>query len=222
MCGEERCDAVNIAQTKDQSDDGLRGNGIEARGGRVVENDGGMIDERAGDGDTAAHATREFGRKKIHGVLEFDEAENLLNARGDFLFAETVFGKAVGDIVADSERIKESAFLKNKTDLTAKGKEVVLVHGGDAIPEDFDLATIGAKETSGHLESKSFAGAGFTEEDEGFARLSGKGDAAENVGIAETDVDIGKLDGGLAAGERGGRGRHGGKIHGVQKTFSAR
>jgi hypothetical protein len=35
-------------------------------------------------------------------------------------------------------------------------------------------------------------------------------------------VDVGKLDNGLAGGGRVGRGRNGGKIHGVQKTFSAR
>ena len=222
MCGKERGDAVNIAQTKDQSDDGLRGDGIEAGGRRVVENDGRMIYEGACDGDTAAHAAGEFGRKKIHGVLKFDEAEHFLNARDDLVLAETVFGETVGDIVADGERIEEGAFLKDKTDLTAEGEEVMLAHGRDAIAEDIDLAAVGAKETSGHLESEGFAGAGFTEEDEGFARLSAKGDPAENVAVGEANVDIGKLDNGLAVGKRGDRGRNEGRIHGVQNTFSAR
>jgi hypothetical protein len=155
-------------------------------------------------------------------VLKLDEAENFLDTWGDFVLAETVFRETVGDIVADSERIKESAFLKHKPDLAAEGQEVMLAHGGDVIPEYFDLAAIGAKKTSGHFESESLAGASFAEEDKGFARLSGKGDTAENVGIAESDVDIGKLDGGLAGGRRVSRGRNGGKIHGVQKTFSAR
>jgi hypothetical protein len=130
-------------------------------------------------------------------VLKLDEVENFLDTWGDFVLAETVFGETVGDVVADSERIKESAFLKHKPDLAAEGKEVMLAHGGDAIPQDFDLASVRAKETGGHFESESFAGAGFAKEDKSFARLSGKGDAAENIGIAETDVHIGKLDGGL-------------------------
>jgi hypothetical protein len=215
MSGEERGDAINIAQTKNQSDDGLRGDGIEAGGGRVVENDGRMVYEGAGDGDAATHSAREFGRKKIHGVLKLDEVENFLDTWGDFVLAETVFRETVGDVVADSERIKESAFLKHKPDLAAEGEEVMLAHGGDAIPQDFDLASVRAKETGGHFESESFAGAGFAKEDESFARLSGKGDAAENIGIAETDVHIGKLDGGLARGRRVSRGGNGGKIHGV-------
>jgi hypothetical protein len=95
----------------------------------------------------------------------------------------------------------------------------LLAHGGDAIAKDFDLATVGTKETSGHFESESFAGAGFTEEDQGFARLSGKGDPAENVAVGEANVDIGKLDNGLAVGKRGGRGRNEGMIHGVSEYF---
>jgi hypothetical protein len=35
-------------------------------------------------------------------------------------------------------------------------------------------------------------------------------------------VDIGKLDGGIAGGKRGVRGRNKGGVHGDQKTFSAR
>ncbi len=39
MRGEQRSYAVNVAEAKNQSDDRLRCNGIEPRGGRIVKND---------------------------------------------------------------------------------------------------------------------------------------------------------------------------------------
>src|SRR5208282_3317879 len=55
--GEQGGDAVNVAQAQDERGDGLRGDGVEARGRRIIEQDGRTVNDRAGDGHTAAHAS---------------------------------------------------------------------------------------------------------------------------------------------------------------------
>src|SRR6267154_1085439 len=81
MGGEQGGDAIDVTKAKDEADDGLRGDRVETGGRRIVQDDGRASDERAGDGDAAAHATREFGRKRVNGVGEFDEMEDFFDAR---------------------------------------------------------------------------------------------------------------------------------------------
>ena len=61
--GHDGSDAVDVAEAKDQRDDGLRSDGIEAGGGRIVENHGRAIHQGTGDGDATAHAPGEVGRQ---------------------------------------------------------------------------------------------------------------------------------------------------------------
>src|SRR5690349_10144896 len=96
MGGEKSGDPVNIAEAEDEADDGLRSDGIEAGGGRVVENDGGTGDKGTGDGDATPHAAGEFGRQQIEGVSQLHEAEDFANARLDFVRVNTIFVKAIG------------------------------------------------------------------------------------------------------------------------------
>ncbi len=123
-------------------------------------------------------------------MLKFDEAKNFLDARDDFVLARPSSVKSVGNVVGDRQRIEQRAFLKNKADLAAEVKKIMLAHGGNAVAENFDLAAVGRKETGGHFESESFAGASLTEEHEGLASLGSKRDTAENVAIVEADVHI--------------------------------
>jgi len=198
MGGEQGGDAVDVAQAEDEADDGLRGDGVQAGGGGIVEHDGRAGNECAGDGDAAAHATGEFGGKEFGGVGEFNEAEDFLNAGLDFVFICTVFEKAVGDIFADSERVEESAFLEDEADLAASVEQFGLAQTGNFFVENANGAGIGAEEPRGELEEKSFAGAGFAEEDHGFALLGGKRDAAKNFAFIKAEADVIELDGGLA------------------------
>ena len=137
MSGEKRGDAVNVAETEDKSDDGLRGDGIETGGGRIVENDGRTSDEGTGDGDAAAHTAGEFGGNEIDGVFELDETENFANVWLDFIGIGVVFEKTIGDVVGDGHRIEERTFLEDKADFAAKVEEFTFGHGADIFSEDF-------------------------------------------------------------------------------------
>jgi len=54
--GKQGGDAIHIAKTKDEADDGLRRDGVEAGSWGIVENDGRLGDKGARDGNAAAHA----------------------------------------------------------------------------------------------------------------------------------------------------------------------
>src|SRR5262245_30690763 len=175
MSGEERGDSVDITQAQDESDDGLRGDGIETGGWRIVENDGRARNQGAGDGDAAAHAAREFGRHKIHSGFEFDKAQRLANFRLDVVRIGTILEKAVGDVVRDGHGIEESALLEDEPDFTTKAKEVALSHVAEIPAEDMDGACVWLEQAGGKFKRERFAGAGFAEENDRFARHHAKG-----------------------------------------------
>jgi hypothetical protein len=131
-------------------------------------------------------------------VSEFDEAEDFTNARLDFVGVDTVFVKAVGHVFADGERVEESAFLEDEADLAANTEEFGFGDSGNVMAENADVARIGTKEAGSEFKEKRFAGAGFAEEDYGFALLGGGGDAAENFAFGKTEVNIIEFNGRLA------------------------
>src|SRR5258707_3862731 len=198
MGGEQGGDAIDVAKTKDEADDGLRGDRVETGGRRIVEDDGRASDERAGDGDAAAHATGEFGRKRVNGVGEFDEMEDFFYARLDFIFVDAVFVKAVGNIFADGQGVEEGAFLKDEADLAADFQEIRFGHSRDVLAENLNTAGIGTKQARSEFEQKGFAGAGFAEEDYSFTFLGGKGDAAKNFTFVKGEADVFEFNGRLA------------------------
>src|SRR5258708_12048067 len=86
MGGEQGGDAIDVAKAKDETDDGLRGDRVETGGGGIVGDDGGGGGERAGGGDGAAHATPEFGRKRVNGGGGLEENKDSLAPPLHFLF----------------------------------------------------------------------------------------------------------------------------------------
>jgi hypothetical protein len=54
--------------------------GVEAGGGRVVQQQLGLRDDCAGDADAAAHAAGQFARQLVERVAELDEIERFLHA----------------------------------------------------------------------------------------------------------------------------------------------
>jgi hypothetical protein len=190
MRSEESGYTVNVAEAKDERDDGLRRDGIEAGGGRIVENDLGAADECASDGDAAAHAAGEFGGEQVEGVFEFDELQDFADALIDFRFVDAIFAETVRDVVGDGHGIEERAFLEDKADLAAEVEEIDFGHGRDFVAEDTDSALRRMQEASGEFEGECFAGSGFAKEDHGFAREDFKGEAVEDVAFVEAETHV--------------------------------
>ena len=126
MGGEERGDILQISAAQNQGDDGLGGNRIEARSGRIVKDNGRAIDQGAGDGNAAAHAAGKLGGKTIDGLFHFDEAQRFADARFDFLFVGIFFAQAEGNIFGDGHGIEKRAFLKHESDFAAEIEQFTL------------------------------------------------------------------------------------------------
>jgi hypothetical protein len=124
--------------------------------------------------------------------------EDFLNARLDFVFVDAVFMKAVGNIFADGQGVEEGAFLKDEADLAADFQEIRFGHSRDVLAENLNTAGIGTKQARSEFEQKSFAGAGFAEEDYSFAFLGGEGDAAKNFTFVKGEADVFEFNGRLA------------------------
>jgi len=144
---------------------------------------------------------------------EFDEAEDFFYTRRDFLFPDAVLVEAVGNIFADGKGVEERAFLKDEADLAANFEEFGLGDSRDVLAENLNAAGIGTKEPGSKFEQKSFAGAGFAEEDYGFALPCGEGDAAKNLTFREAEADIFKFNSSLAECWKSCRQAAGGEIH---------
>jgi len=194
VSGEDGGNALEVAKTQEERDDGLRGDGIETGGGGIVKNNGRMADKCAGDRDTTPHAARELRGQLFDGVFELDEAQGFAHARLDFFFGDAIFAEAVGDVVADGERVEECAFLKDKANLAAEGEKLVFGHGGDVTAKYANATGIGLKQSRGELECEGLAGAGLTKKGEGFARGDGEGEVAEDVTFFKAEADILKGD----------------------------
>src|SRR5208283_2933634 len=181
------------------------------------------VDERAGNGDTAAHATGKFRGQQVHGVAEFDKIQDFADARRDLFLVHTIFAQAVGDVFAYGQGIEKRAFLKHKANSSAQSEQFVLRHLGDALTEDVNAPTVWTHEASGELQSEGFAGAGLAEEHERLLCLRGKGNTAKDFALRKADADIAELNDRFTGGRRGKSQIAMGFRHGRdQKTLSAR
>ena len=197
MSDDERSSLGDVALFDDEVDDGGGGDGVEAAGGGVVEDEIGMGDDGAGDGDAAAHSSGEFGRDLIDGVFEGDELERFDDAAVDLLLGDVIFVKAVGDVVTDGEGVEEGRLLEDHADAAAEFEEVDFGHGGDVVAEDVDGSGVGLEEAVDELHEDGFAAACRAEDDAGFAALDGEGDVLEDGFDVEDDGNIVDDDDGL-------------------------
>jgi hypothetical protein len=218
---EERGSVGCIALLDDEVDDGGGGDGIEAAGGGVVQDEVGLGDDGAGDGDAATHAAGELGWELVDGLGELDELEDLFGAGASFGLGDVLFFQAVGDVVFDGERVEEGGLLEDHADARAELVELVLGHGGDVFAEDADGAGVGLEEPVRELHENGFADAGGAEDDAGFGRLDGEGDVLEDYFFVEGDGDVLEGDDGLVGGGWGGFGLEEGLEHGLGHALAA-
>ena len=116
MGDQQRRGMGDVALLDDEFDDGGGGDGVEAAGGGVVEDQVGLGDDGAGDGDAAPHASGEFGRELLDGVFELDELERFDHAVVSLFFRDAIFVEAVGDVVFNGEGVEEGGLLEDHAD----------------------------------------------------------------------------------------------------------
>src|ERR1700735_5178358 len=90
---------VDIALLDDELDDGGGRDGVEAAGGRVVEDQLGLADEGAGDGHATPHSAGKAVGEKIEGLVELDKCKRLVDAAVTLVLGHALLNQLVGDIV---------------------------------------------------------------------------------------------------------------------------
>src|SRR2546423_5041378 len=193
MRGQESGHTVYVTQAQNEGDDCLRSHRVETRGGRVVQNNLRTTRQGARNGHSASHSARQFRGKLSEGVLEFDKAEHLQDARRDFAVRKVVLSQAIRHVIGYGHGIEERTFLKDKSDRAAIFQELAFAHGRNLLPEDFDHALRGTQQAASEFESKGLAGTGLAEKHEGFPWHHLERNAAKDFALVKADTDILKI-----------------------------
>ena len=120
--------------------------GVEARGGLVVEDVLGFVDDGAGDADTLLHAAGEFGGVLRQNFIRLQTylfqgfCHPLLDFGG---FCAPFLDHANADIFQDIQRIKQCCALKNHPEIAQNRRPILGSKFGDILPFDPDFAVVG-------------------------------------------------------------------------------
>jgi len=188
------------------------GDGVEAGGGLVVEEDSGVQGEGAGEAGAFLHAAGDLGGVLVGVLAEADEFELDLDLDVDDLAPEAgVFLKGEGDVLGDGHGVEEGAGLEEDAEAFADLVHLALADAGDVLAEEFDGAFLGLDGADHAAEEGALAAAGAAHDDHGLAGVDVEGDAVEDGAAVEALDEISDRDDGLtllvapAGGRRGER-----------------
>ncbi len=168
--------------------------GIEVAGGFIGHEDGGIVDEGAGDGDALLLAAGEFVGAVVEALAEADLFEEFLRA-GGFVVDFVAVDEWEGDVVDGGGAAQEVELLEDEADgFGADVGELVVVEPGDVFVEELEGAGVGLVEEAEEVEEGRFAGAGLAHDGDEFTGFNVQGDATQGLddhvahGIAFGDV----------------------------------
>jgi hypothetical protein len=159
---DEGGEAASVAKVENLLKYGVATDGVEARGGFVEEDEFGVADEGAGNGDAFLHATGEFGRVARGFGLQFEGCECFCDAlrvlgRGDGGLRD----EREADVPCNGKKIEQCVVLK---DVAAFGSKTAqrfgLVEGSVLVGE---CACVGLEEADQKAEEDRLAGSAFSE-----------------------------------------------------------
>ena len=188
--------------------DGAAGLGVEIAGGFVGEEEGGLVDEGAGDGDALAFAAGELGGAVFEAGFEaevFEEGDGFGFAGAG---ADEGFVPGGGDHGGEEGVFEDVEFGEEVVELEDEAEGVVAEVGaapgagvGEGASAVEDAAGVGAVEGAGDVEEGGLAGAGGADDGDELAGVEGEGDAAEDLEASGSHLvglgDVEDLDEGL-------------------------
>ena len=140
--------ATGFPEAKDLVLHAHAGEGVESAEGFVEQEDFGMIDQGAGEGDALGHAAREMMRVSAGKSFEADEPHEGVDFMA--LAMEQAAGDEAGfNISADAEPGEQVGILEDESAFRAGG--------GDAFGADAELAGIWRFETGDQTQQRGFA-----------------------------------------------------------------
>ena len=174
---------------------------VEVAGGFVGEEEGGVVDEGAGDGDALLLAAGELVGVVVGAGCEADGLEGLegAGAAGFGGVAVALVEEGEFDVFEGGGAGEEVEALEDESDfLVADVGEFVAVELGDVCAVEEVVAGGGAVEAADHVHEGGFAGAAGAHEGDEFAGLDVECDAADGVHIYLAGVvglvDVGECD----------------------------
>ena len=151
----------------------VRGGGaVEGAGGFVGEEEFGLVDKGADDGDALAFAARELARAVFEAGAEADAIEEFAGAVRGAGAEGAVFGCECGhkDVFEDGALGQKVVPLKDEADLAvAEVSEGKVIEGGEVLAVEADGAAGWAVEGADDVEECAFAGTGRADDGEGIA-----------------------------------------------------
>lgn len=195
-----------VVEVEEEVDDVAAVAAVEVAGGFVGKEQGGAVDEGAGEGDALLLTAGELNGVVVGAVLEADFGEQAACAAVGIALAEQFQGHH--DVFEGGEGGDELEILEDEADVaSAKGGAPVFAEGVERGIEQGDGAVGGGVEPGAEAEQGGFPTAGGAHDGEGFAWVEGEADVGEDgegaaggvVGFAE----VGDLDNGLAWGAVG-------------------
>lgn len=183
------------------------GDGVHGGGGFVHEEDVGIAEEGAGEGEALALTTGELHAVFAEeGVVALGEARDEVVGLGvagggfDLLVVDLVI-EAVADVVPYG-LVEDDGFLGDDADVAVPGGGLEVAEV-DAVDEY--LTFLWLKQAEEDVEEGGFAAAGGADEGDVFAAVDAQGDAGEDVRVAGVvaEAEVAAFDGVGEAGEGG-------------------
>ena len=160
LVGDEDDGVAAGVEIVEEGHDLVAGFGIEISGGLVGEDDGGLVDEGAGDGDALTLTTGELVGFVHHASAEVDAFEHGLGACGAFGGGCAVIDEGELDVVERGGAGKEVEGLEDEADLlVADAGELIVVEFGDIVAVEPVAALGGGVEAADEVHQGGFAGA---------------------------------------------------------------
>ena len=155
---------------------------IQISGRFIGQNDGGIVEERAGECDALAFAARQFGRVVRHDAFEAEDGEKFPAA---FFAGRAAFsGDHAGDLdVFDCREIREQVVkLENEADFpAAESREFGGGKRAQGLPFDNYFTGGGMIEAAENLQERRLPRAGNAEQGDHLSPCNGKGDILQNL-----------------------------------------
>jgi hypothetical protein len=155
--------------------------GVETGSGFVEEQDGGAMDERAGNSDALAHAAGKSANEGGTTVVETDFAEKFFSTGGG-LWNILEFGEE-DEIFFRREFVVDHGGMGNVSRAAIAGG----FRGGAG---EGQLPCCGTYDAGGDPQERGFAGTVAASKDDTFAGSDFERDAAESEETAETFIDL--------------------------------
>jgi hypothetical protein len=159
------------------------GGAVESAGGFVREEEFGLVDQGADDGDALAFAAGELGGAVFEPRAEADAVEEFAGAVRGAGAEDAIFGGECGDedVFEDGALGQKMVTLEDEADLAvAKVSEGEVVESGEVLAIKADGAGGGAVEGADDVEEGAFAGTGWADDGEGIAGREGEVDAVQD------------------------------------------